>query len=152
MSEATEFASAERYRTRHGWQYRIPFSPVVDPRHGRIMVGLEPAVEGGIIRQLYLWFDHHSIADLEQPIAIPPPQAVDGTGIHTFNYRTSDAASFFAGVWRVAPCKEHAGNLMFFSYAPDEAAALIIDTLSSSITVHYEIRGATERRLEVFLQ
>jgi hypothetical protein len=150
MPEATVFASADRFRTRHGWQYRIPFSPVVDPKHGRIMVGIEPALEGGIIRQLYLWFDHHGIADLEEPIAIPTPQAVDGTGIHTFNYRTNDAASFFAGVWRVAVCQKHPGGLMFLSYPPDDAVALILDTFSSSISVHYEIRNASLRPEAVF--
>ena len=139
MPEATAFRSADRFRTRHGWQYRIPFSPVVDPKHGRIMVGIEPALEGGVIRQLFVWFDHHDIADLSEPIAIQTPQAVQFTGIMTFNYRTTDAASFFAGVWRVAPCTEHPGALMFLSYPPDEATALIVDTLTTSISVHYEI-------------
>jgi len=143
MPDTTAFASADRFRTRHGWQYRIPFAPVVDPKHGRIMVGLEPVLVGGIIRQLYLWFDHHGIPGLEDPIAIPTPQATDGTGIMTFNYRTRDAASFFAGVWRVAVCQEHPGALMFLSYPPDDATALLIDTLTTSISVHYEIRDQT---------
>ena len=128
--ESTAFATADRFRGRHGWQYRIPFAPVVHPQHGRIMVGLEPVLEGGVIRQFFLWFHHHDIPDLETPIAIQTPQAVEFTGITTFNYKTTDAASFFAGVWRVVPCEEHPGALMFLSYPPDDATALIVDTLN----------------------
>jgi len=142
--DETVFTSADRYRTRYAWQYRIPFSPVVDPKRGRIMVGLEPALEGGIIRQLYLWFDHHDIADLDEAIAIQTPQAIQCTGISTFNFGATDTASFFAGVWRVAPCKEHPGALMFLSYPPDDATALVIDTLTTSISVHWEIRNAAQ--------
>jgi hypothetical protein len=150
--EPTQFTSPDRYRGAHGWQYRIPFSPVVHPNHGRIMVGIEPLIEGGIIRQLFVWFDHHDIPDLEQPIAIPTPQAGEGTSITTFNFRTSDVASFFAGVWRVALCREHPGGLMFLSYPPDDASALIVDTLSTSISVHYEIRTPAGSIPEVVLQ
>ena len=153
MSESTVFASADRFRAKaHGWQYRIPFSPVVDPKHGRIMVGLEPVIEGGIIRQLYVWFDCHSIADLREPLAIPTPQATDGTGILTFVYQLSRAASFFAGVWQVVPCTEHSGNLMLLSYPPDDATALMIDTLTSSISVHYEINNSSAPPPEACLQ
>jgi len=148
MAEATEFASADRFRNRHrGWAYRIPFSPVVHPQHGRIMVGIEPAMEGAAIRQLYVWFDHHDIEELQQPIAIPTPQAVEATGISTFNFRTRDAASFFEGCWLVVPCKDHPGGLIFLSYPPDDASALIVDTLSSTISVHYEVRVPTEEGL-----
>jgi hypothetical protein len=40
---------------------------------------------------------------------------------------------------------------MFLSYPPDDATALILDTLSSSISVHYEIRNASMRQ-EAVLQ
>jgi hypothetical protein len=145
MPESTEFVSAERFRiSGRGWQYRIPFSPVVDPKHGRIMVGVEPMLQQGIIGELHVWFDHHNIENLQKSFSIPTPQACIDTGLVTYNFRTSDASSFFGGVWRVAPCKEHLGSLIFYSYPPDDASAVIIDTLTSSISIHYEIRNSPE--------
>jgi len=100
MSESTEFVSAERFRiSGRGWQYRIPFSPVVDPKHGRIMVSLEPVLHRGIIRELNVWFDHHNIEDLQKS------QAYIDTGLVTYNFRTSDASLFFGGVWRSRPAR-----------------------------------------------
>jgi len=37
--------------------------------------------------------------------------------------------------------------LIFYSYPPDDASAVIIDTLTSSISIHYEIRNSPEGSL-----
>lgn len=66
-------------------------------------MGLEPALEDGIIRQPICGSITISIADPDEPIAISTPQAIESTGLHTFNYRNSDAASFFAGVFATRP-------------------------------------------------
>jgi len=101
-------------------------------------------LQQGIIGELHVWFDHHNIENLQKSFSIPTPQACIDTGLVTYNFRTSDASSFFGGVWRVAPCKQHLGSLIFYSYPPDDASAVIIDTLTSSISIHYEIRNSPE--------
>lgn len=136
-----EARSANQFRSpRCDWHYRFPIPRVLHPKWGRIEINLEPVLERGVIRRLYLWFERHEIVELEGCFGIPTPQANKRTVLTTYTYG-KETGSFFAGVWGVRPCLEHKGALIFRSSPSDGATGLVITTLTSSINVHYEIGG-----------
>ncbi len=139
-----EITSADQFKNpRVGWIYRFPIPAVTHPGWGRIEVYLEPVVVRGIIRSLYVWFDRHNTPELEGCFEIPTPQATRYTGITSYSH-DAGVSSYFAGVQSVCPCLEHK-RLSFRSCPPNGTTALVISTLTSSISVHYERKPGVTR-------
>jgi hypothetical protein len=139
-----ETRSADEFRDpKLGWIYRFPIPAVLHRGWGRIVVCLEPVVERGVIRCLYVWFQMHNTPSLEGCFEIPTPQATRDTGLTTFDHG-GGVASFFAGVQSVHLCREHR-RLAFKSHPPDGTTALVISTLTTSINVHYQMKPEVPR-------
>lgn len=137
--EPITFVSAERFKDPQcKWVYRFPIPTNLHPNFGRMEVRLEPILKRGKIERMYLEFRQHEIPELLEHFDIPTPQADKNTGISTFNHSTG-LASFYRDIWIIQPCAMHKA-LSICSYVPDGTMALVIELLTTSIGVHYDLR------------
>lgn len=144
VKEPLAIRSAEAFLDpKCAWRYRFPIEEVLHPNYGRIEIQVEPRVRRGKFASLLVSFKQHDIARLKDIFEIPTPASDPSTLITSAAY-SMRLSSFFDGIWAVGVCHEHK-TLFFLSYAPDRTTALIVEGLTASIKIAYEVDGASER-------
>src|SRR5690242_15027459 len=124
------------------WRYRFPIEEILHPKYGRIQIQVEPLTRRNKFASILVSFKNHDIPTLKEIFEIQTP-ASDAVTLITSSMYSMSLSSFFEGTWAVGVCAEHK-SLFFLSYAPDRTTALIVEGLTSSIKIAYEVNGACD--------